>query len=112
MCSSFDILHSDRLNDLCAHHFEQHVEKLARDLRVMRAGLAARSWFHRHGPAWAPPLPLCECEFEKCFCSGYFGLHLVAWYSESLWGRDFDYLGHPGFVDYARGVLAVSLAGC
>ena len=52
---------------------------------------------------------LSEDEHEKILCSGFFHRHLVAYYSYSLQGRDFDYLGHPLFFDYARGAMAAHL---
>ena len=56
-------------------------------------------------------LPLSEDEHETIMCSGYFHRHLLSFYSYSLQGRDFDYLGHPLFFDYARGVMASSHVG-
>jgi len=40
------------------------------------------------------------------FLSDSLPLHLVALYSLSLLGRDFDYLGHPQLFDYCRAVMA------
>ena len=54
-------------------------------------------------------LPLNEHERERLYCGSYFHQHLVAHYSESLVGRDFDYLDHPLFFDYARGALAAGV---
>jgi hypothetical protein len=85
------------------------IEDVPKIKRVVRAALRARAWFYRQGPIWAQPLPLCEAERENIFCSGYFHRHLVAHYSASLQARDFDYLEHPLFGDYARGLLAAGV---
>jgi hypothetical protein len=123
------------LTELCAREFEAYVDRLAaahergrivvsssvcRELPVAlenvpklkhlnRAGLRARDWFRRWGPCWGQPLPLNEHERENWFCSSYFHLHLVALYSESLQARDFDYLEHPMFYPYARGIMAARI---
>jgi len=80
-----------------------HAPKL---MRLNRAGLYARAWFSRHGPAWAQPLPLSDLERISFFCSNVLPLHLVAFYSYSLQGRDYDFRDHPLLYDYSRGVLA------
>jgi len=77
----------------------------------VRNALRARAWFLRQGPAWARPLPLSEDEHENILCSGFFHRHLVTYYSYSLQARDFDYLGHPLFFDFARGVMASAHVG-
>jgi len=74
--------------------------------RLNRAGLLARTWFERHGPAWAQPLPLCILERIKCFLSDCLPLHFVGIFSLSLEGRDYDYLGHPQLFDHARALMA------
>ena len=79
------------------------IQKLA---RLNRAGLFARAWFGRHGPAWAQPLPLNDLERIGCFISDIAPLHLVAFYSYSLQGRDFDFRDHPMLYEHARGVMA------
>ena len=50
---------------------------------------------------------MSEDEHETILCSSFFHRHLVGYYSYSLQGRDFDYLGHPLFFDYARGVMVL-----
>jgi hypothetical protein len=73
---------------------------------LVHNALRARAWFLRQGPALGQPLPLSELERIKFFCSENNALHLVAQYAISLQARDFNYLSHPLFFDYARGVLA------
>jgi hypothetical protein len=86
-------------------------EELPKLRKLNAAALRARRWFERWGPWWGQPLPLNEHERERLYCGGYFHQHLVAHYSESLEGRDFDYLDHPEFFTYARGALAAGTAG-
>src|SRR5262245_14354765 len=74
--------------------------------RLNRAGLFARAWFSRHGPAWAQPLPLNDLERIRCFVSDIPPLHLLGFYSYSLQGRDFDFRDHPLLYEYSRGVMA------
>jgi hypothetical protein len=67
----------------------------------------ARAWFARHAPEWCQPLPLLLYdEHETILCGGDWPRHLVMYYAGSLQQRKFDYLEHPPFYDYARGVLA------
>jgi hypothetical protein len=73
---------------------------------LVRRAVAARDWFARWAPHQYGPLPISEDERENNFCSGDFRRHLVAQYSTSLQARDYDYLNHPLFFDYARGALA------
>jgi len=127
----------DHVAECCAREFEAHVDSLVAAHKrgrilvatpffteravpvdaipklklLVRNALRARAWFLRQGPAWAQPLPLSEDEHEKILCSGYSHLHLVSLYSNSLQGRDFDYLGHPLFYDYARGAMAAAHLG-
>jgi hypothetical protein len=127
----------DRLAEHCAREFERHVDELLsihkrgrilvaspffreRSVPVddipklkllVRNALRARAWFARQGPAWAQPLPLSEDEHENIMCSGFFHRHLVGYYSYSLQGRDFHYLEHPLFFDFARGVMASAHVG-
>jgi hypothetical protein len=44
MCN-LDTLLNDRLTKISAHAFERHVERLAEDIRLMRAALQARAWW-------------------------------------------------------------------
>jgi hypothetical protein len=71
--------------------------------------LRAREWFYRHGPPDAPQLPLSWAEidamrFKDPFC------HIVASFSRSLRGHNWDYNNHPSFDEFARGVLASTRA--
>ena len=67
----------------------------------------ARVWFARHVPCRFQPLPLVFYdEQEDALCSGDLHRHLVVYYSYSLRGQGFDYLKHPLFFDYGRGLLA------
>jgi hypothetical protein len=45
-------------------------------------------------------------EQEDALCSGDLHRHLVVYYSYSLRGQGFNYLKHPLFFDYGRGLLA------
>jgi len=74
--------------------------------RLVRNALRARAWFARHGPAWSPPLPLSTAERIAMLLSDDNELFLVMLYSISLHARDYDFLGHPLFFDYARGLMA------
>jgi hypothetical protein len=125
----------DKLLELCEREFQHGVEYYADMLFTGRVGqnaftaclrehpdptecymqlldlvaraLRARAWFARHVPCRLQPLPLVHYdEQEKIFCSGDFPRHLVAYYSCSLQRLNFNYLKHPLFYDYARGVMA------
>src|SRR5262249_9424316 len=50
--------------------------------------------------------PLSEMEVIKVFLTDRPLLILVGDYSLSLKARDYDYLGHPLYFDYARGRMA------
>ena len=122
----------DRLAEHCAREFERHVDELLsihkrgrilvaspffreRSVPVddipklkllVRNALRARAWFARHGPAWSPLLPLSAAERIAMFLSDDGALHLIVLYSLSLHARDYDFLRHPLFFDYARGLMA------
>jgi hypothetical protein len=70
------------------------------------AALAARVWFHEHGPAWAQPLPLSYNEREDLKRGGR--LHILAWYARSLCCLDWNYRLHPPFFAYACAVMAAA----
>jgi hypothetical protein len=76
--------------------------------KIQLSAHAARSWFAQHGPPDAPSLPLSYEERESLKGGGL--PHMVAWYARSLENLNYDYDGHPSFDDYARGVLASSMA--
>src|SRR5262249_20675002 len=120
----------DRLAELYAREFERELAKLVdhhkhgrivvtshifsgslsvsdapKLARLNRAGLFARAWFSRHGPAWAQPLPLSDLERIRCFVSDILPLHLLGFYSYSLQGRDFDFRDHPLLYEHSRGVM-------
>jgi hypothetical protein len=122
---------SEDLVQICAAQFERHVDSLVAahqrgliyvtspifdgalsindvpKLKILvRNALRARAWFEKHGPASVQPLPLSDLECIGMFLSDSLPLHLLAQYSISLQGRDYIFLGHPLFYDYARGVMA------
>src|SRR5262245_24923737 len=67
----------------------------------------ARLWFAEYGPRWGQPLPIFYYdEQEKIMCGSNFPQHLVCYYSQSLQKLNFNFLKHPPFFDYARGVMA------
>src|SRR5262245_20010509 len=66
----------------------------------------ARIWHARYGPPWAQFLPVSELERIEIFYGADKPRYLLAYYSESLEGRDFHYLSHPQFLDYSRAVMA------
>jgi hypothetical protein len=88
------------------HERPVRIDDLPRLKLLVRNGLRAHAWFLRQGPASLQTLPLSEDEHENILCSGFLHRHLVTYYSYSLQARDFDYLGHPLFFDFARGVMA------
>jgi hypothetical protein len=121
-----------RLLETCEHKFEHGIERFAEMLfsgcvgqdafteclreqpdcylqllDLAERALRARRWFAKHAPCWCQPLPLVHYdEQEDILCSGDMPRHLVVYYSYSLRGLNFDYLKHPLFYDYARGVMA------
>ena len=67
----------------------------------------ARIWFSQHGaPCWCQPLPISYDEQENILCSSYMLRHMLIYYTRSLRRLGFDFLKHPLFYDYARGVMA------
>lgn len=117
------------LRERCSRALEAHVSRpcgddfdvewLVRDFHPMAtrrqlawidawagAALAARAWFKQVGPDWAQPLLLIYDEIEDCYCSGDFRKHVVMYFSDSLRGRNYDYVAHPCLDVYARGVMA------
>jgi hypothetical protein len=116
---------SDRLHETCEREFERYAEMLFDGVARENAFAActpecldrlqdllvraerATMWFARHAPEWCQPLPLIYYdEQENILCSGDFPRHLTVYYANSLRGLSFDYLQHPLFFDYARGVMA------
>ena len=123
---------NDRLLERCSVEFERGIERYAEMLfancdgvnafaaclrehpaRYMQLlDLAERArravtWFARHAPCRYQPLPLVHYdEQENILCSGDLHRHLTVYYSYSLRGQGFDYLKHPGFYEYGRGLLA------
>jgi hypothetical protein len=81
------------------------IEDIPKLKRLNRAALYARAWFLRHGPSTLQPLPLSDLERINCFISERLLLHFVGMYSLSLQGRDYDFLTHPLFFDYCRGIM-------
>jgi hypothetical protein len=75
-------------------------------IQLIRAAQHAKALHRRHGPVWAQPLPVCELERIKMFCDESLPLNLLGFYSLSLLGRDYDFWGHPQFLDHARAVMA------
>jgi hypothetical protein len=69
-----------------------------------RRAKAARKWFAENGPADLQPLPLGYSERETLKAGG--APHILAWYARSLASLHYDFLTHPSFDDYARGVMA------
>src|SRR5262249_36432835 len=121
----------DHLAECCAREFESHVDELVRRQQhgqilvtspiftgsfsinnvpklkfLVRNALRARAWHGWQGPPWAQPLPLSEAEYVAFFIGDNSLLYLVGMYSRSLQGRDYDFLGHPLFFDYARAIMA------
>ena len=78
--------------------------------RLMELGdraVQAREWFARIVSCRYQPLPLLFYPTkENILCSGDLHRHLVVFYTGSLQQLNFDYLEHPEFFTYARGVMA------
>jgi hypothetical protein len=82
--------------------FERGIPQCERDIR---AALDAQIWFSKHGPAALQPLPLAEKEY-CAMMRGSGPRYLLGYYSFSLQLQDYNYLIHPQFFDFARGVMA------
>lgn len=94
--------------EACLREQSAPIPYIRKLLEVMDAAERARDWFSRHGPSHLQPLPLVHCdEQEKILCSGDMDRHLVVHYSNSLQHSKYNYLEHPLFFDYARGVVAL-----
>ena len=72
--------------------------------KLVCAALLAREWFYENGPGDAQPLPLSWGEREHLKSGGL--PHILAWFARSLAARDYNYLEHPPFFDYACGIMA------
>jgi hypothetical protein len=57
-----------------------------------------------NSPADLQPLPLSPGEREGLKLGG--APHILAWFARSLEALNYNYLEHPPFCDYARGVIA------
>jgi hypothetical protein len=78
---------------------EPHLERAERALR-------ARLQFAAELPPDAPELPLKYSDRELLKCGERPLPYIMAWFARSLSCRDYFIAGHPGFVAYARGVMA------
>jgi hypothetical protein len=79
-------------------------------MRMAHQALLAREWFAATGPHDAPPLPLSGAEMESLRYQGNALWHIIGHFAQSLRLQDWDYTRHPGFEDFARGVLASETA--
>jgi hypothetical protein len=93
-------------NDIVAKYPDDPVPCLQAVLDLVLRAHRARDWFAKHGPAEYQPLPLKSDEQETIICGSYFDRHIMVYYADSLKRSKYDYLRHPLFYDYARGVLA------
>jgi hypothetical protein len=99
--------HAQRAFATCVAEHPDPVPYILALMDLVRRAERARAWFAKHGPCWCQPLPLYWYdEQETIICSGDFSRHLVVYYAGSLQHLKFDYLTHPLFYDYARGVMA------
>jgi hypothetical protein len=71
-----------------------------------REALLAREWFVKHGPTDAPPLPLSSAEIEYLKYGRRAIDGIVSRFAVSLRALNWDFSRHPGFEDFARGVMA------
>ena len=81
--------------------------------RYIARALRARDWFIDHGPSDAPPLPLgsreiCDMKYRPAPNTAL--NHIVARYAVSLGGQNWDFNLHPGFDDFARGLMTAKNA--
>jgi hypothetical protein len=86
------------------------LDPIEREKRIARQALLAREWFAATGPHDAPPLPLSGAEMESLRYQGNALWHIIGHFGQSLRLQDWDYTRHPGFDDFARGVLASETA--
>jgi hypothetical protein len=104
-------------NPVTEGRFVSGIDPIHPQKEAARRALAAREWFKENGPPDAPPLPLSEVECSACRVRSVelspavrekrHGFdYIVASYAKSLERRNYDFLEHPSFEDYARGVLA------
>ena len=85
-------------------HYVSGEDSIESMIELAVRALGARESFAHNGPPDAQPLPLSHDECEKMKVGGV--KHVAAWYSRSLYCRDYDTEKHPSFDDYARGVMA------
>jgi hypothetical protein len=82
------------------------IDALRKLKRLVDNAHHARIWHARYGPPWTQPLPVSELERFSLLDGTDKSRHLLAYYSESLDGRDYNYLEHPQFFDHGRAVMA------
>jgi hypothetical protein len=82
------------------------LDPIEREWRIARQALLAREWFAATGPHDAPPLPLSDPEIEDLKYKHHGFNHILSCFGYSLRSLDWDFSRHPGFEDFARGVLA------
>jgi hypothetical protein len=111
-------MHSN-LTERCEREFERYVRELHRKKpgefgmvsadfpwggACVREDAIPQVWFSKHGPAALQPLPLAKDYGAMMRGSG--PRYLLGCYGFSLEFMGYDYLTHPQFFEYARGVMA------
>jgi hypothetical protein len=81
---------------------ESYVQLLDLAERAMRAV----SWFARHAQCRFQPLPLVHYDEVEKYCAAATFTGISVNFSYSLRGQGFNYIRHPGFYEYGRGLLA------
>jgi hypothetical protein len=93
----------NRTNPVTGGRWVNGVDPVKPQKQAAERALRARAWFAVENPGM-PPLPLSYGEREDLKHGGL--PHLVAWFSESLNAREYDFSNHVSFETYARGVMA------
>jgi hypothetical protein len=98
-------------NPVTAGRFVFGVDPINPQKQEACRALLAREWFAQHGPPDAQPLPLSQYEIEDLKYN-HRGPdpafhHIFYRYVASLRCRDWNFKDHPGFEEFARGVMAM-----
>ena len=93
-------------NPVTGGGFIRGLDPVGPEKRIAQRALRAREWFAEHGPPDLPPLPLSLCERDVLKSGGPLLHYILSCYSRSVADLDYAIEEHPGFNDYAGGVMA------
>jgi hypothetical protein len=97
-----------RTNPVTGSRWVNGVDRVGPQKRAACRGLVARAWFDRDSPEMKA-LPLSYHEREELKRHGGVD-YIQSVYARSFEAQKYDFVRHPSFEQYARGVMASPLA--